>query len=51
MVVNFVGMMLNKGMKNMSCQEIEDCLDELKVFVCIGGDVEGVYVIIEIECD
>ena len=51
MAANFVGMMLNKGTENMSRQQIEDRLDELKASVRIGGDAEGAYAIIETERD
>ncbi|MEZ4985118.1 MAG: pitrilysin family protein [Saprospiraceae bacterium] len=47
----FTGMMLNKGTENMSRQQIEDKLDELKATVRIGGGAEGAYAMIETERD
>jgi len=49
MAATFAGMMLNKGTKSMTRQELEDKLVELKASVRIGGGAEGAYAIIETE--
>ncbi|WP_367389338.1 M16 family metallopeptidase [Lewinella sp. LCG006] len=51
MAATFAGMMLNKGTKSMTRQELEDKLVELKASVRIGGGAEGAYAIIETERD
>ncbi len=51
MAATFTGMMLNKGTKSMTRQELEDKLVELKASVRIGGGAEGAYAIIETERD
>ena len=51
MAARFAGMMLNKGTQNLSRQELEDKLDELKARIRIGGGASGAFVFIETERD
>lgn len=51
MAASFAGRMLDKGTENLSRQEIEDKMDELKANIRIGGGGTGAYVIVETERD